>query len=63
MTLMGFKHHTDTKPLRVDIYQYRVNVNAVPVQTKKGTCHVSRCNGVCPLFLAFPMFPMFPGLR
>ena len=48
MTLMGFEHHTDTKSLRVDIYQYIVNVNAVPVQTKKGTCHVSRCNGVCP---------------
>ena len=57
MTLMGFKHHTDTKPLRVDIYQYIVNVNAVPVQTKKGTCHVSRCHGGVPPVPCVPNVP------
>ena len=35
MTLIGFEHQADTKPFRVDIYQYRVNVNAVPVRTNE----------------------------
>ena len=62
MTLMGFKYHTDTKPLRVDIYQYIVNVNAVPVQTKKGTCHMSRCNGGVPPVPCVPNVPNVPNV-
>ncbi len=57
---MGFKHHADTKPLSVDIYQYRVNVNAVPVRTNEGREQGNAGTGRTPLFPMFPVFPVFP---
>ena len=44
---MGVKHHADTKPLGVDIYQYRVNVNTVLVRAKEVTCHTVTLSRGC----------------